>query len=68
MSLLLQIIAIYIEENIITKLQKLYSPPKKSRMGNKLPALFVKKPRCTGDLLPTCKIFIERPVEHPYII
>ena len=68
MSLLLQIIAIYIEENIITKLQKLYSPPKKSRMGNKSPVLFVTKPCCMGDLSPAYKIFIERPVEHPYII
>ena len=42
MSLLLEIIVIYIKENIITKLQKLYSPPRNSRVGNKLPAL-VKK-------------------------
>ena len=61
MSLLLQIIVIYIKENIITKLQKLYSPPKKSRVGNKSPVLFVKKPCCTGNLSPVCKILIERP-------
>ena len=30
-------------------------------MGNKSPALSVKKPLCTGDLLPVCKIFTERP-------
>ena len=51
---------IYIKENIITKLQKLYSPPKKSRTGNKSPALFVEKLRYTGDLSPMRKIFIER--------
>ena len=61
MSLLLQIIPIYIKENIITKLQKLYSPLKQSRPGNKSPVLFVKKPRYTGDLSPVRKIFIERP-------
>ena len=26
-----------------------------------MPALFLKNPRCTGDLLPARKIFIERP-------
>ena len=61
MSLLLEIIVIYIKENIITKLQKLYSLPRNSRVGNKLPVLFVKKLSCTGDLLPAHKIFIERP-------
>ena len=61
MSLLLEITMIYIEENIITKLQKLYSPPRNSRAGNKSPVLFVKKLSCMGDLSPTCKIFIERP-------
>ena len=52
----------YIKENIITKLQKLYSPPKNIWVGNKSPLLFLKKPLYTGYLLPTCKIFIERPV------
>ena len=61
MSLLLQIIVIYIKENIITKLQKLYSSPRNSRAGNKSPALFVEKPHCTGDLLPARKILIEKP-------
>ena len=51
-----------IKENIITKLQKLYSPPRNSRAGNKSPALFVKKPLCMGDLSLARKIFIERPV------
>ena len=60
MSLLLHIIVTYIKENIITKLQKLYSPPRNPRAGNKSPALFVKKPLCTGDLSPARKIFIER--------
>ena len=44
MSLLLHIIVTYIKENIITKLQKLYSLPRNPRAGNKSPALFVKKP------------------------
>ena len=61
MSLLLHIIATYVKENIITKLQKLYSLPRNPRTGNKSPTLFVKKPLCAGDLLPACKIFIERP-------
>ena len=51
----------YIKENIITKLQKLYSLPRNLRAGNKLVALFLKKPLCMGDLLSTLKIFIERP-------
>ena len=58
MSLLLHIIVTYIKENIITKL---YSPPRNPKAGNKSPALFVKKPLCTGDLSPALKIFIERP-------
>ena len=58
-SLLLHITMTYIKENI-TKLQKLYSPLRSPRVGNKLPALFEKKSLCTGDLLPTHKIFIER--------
>ena len=51
----------YIKENIITKLQKLYSPPRNPRVGHKSPVLFVKKPLCMSDLLPPCKIFVERP-------
>ena len=62
MSLLLHIIVTYIKENIIAKLQKLYSPPRNPRAGNKSPALFVKKPLYTGDLSPARKKFIERPV------
>ena len=61
MLLLLHIILTYIKENIITKLQRLYSPPRNARMGNKSPALLVKKPLSTGDLSTACKIFIERP-------
>ena len=61
MSLLLDIIMTYIKENIITKLQKLFSLPRNSRVGNKLPVLFVKKPFCTGDLSSMHKIFIESP-------
>ena len=32
-------------------------------VGNKSPALFVKKPLCKGDLLPAHKIFVKRPVK-----
>ena len=46
----------YIKESIITELQKLYSLPRKLRAGNKLPALFLKKRSCTGNLLPAHKI------------
>ena len=56
-----QITVTYIKENIITKLQKLYSPPRNVRAGNKSPMLFLKKPLCTSDLLPAHKIFIQRP-------
>ena len=49
------------KENIITQLQKLYSPPRNLTAGNKSPALFWKKPLCMGDLSPAYKIFIERP-------
>ena len=51
----------YIKENIIAKLQKLYSPPRNPIVGNKSPTLFVKKPLCKSDLSPAHKIFIERP-------
>ena len=54
-------IVTYIKESIITKLQKLYSPPRNLRVGNKSPVLFLKKQFRTGDLSPVCKIFIERP-------
>ena len=61
MLLLLHIIVTYIKENIVTKLKKLYSPPRNPRVRSKSPVLFVKKPLCTGDFLPVHKIFIERP-------
>ena len=60
MSLLLQIIYRFTLKRI-TKLQKLHYPPRNSRVGNKSPVLFVKQTRCTGDLSPARKIFIERP-------
>ena len=60
MSLLLHVIVTYIKENRISKLQKLYSSLRNSRAGNKLPALFVKKPLSMADLLPMRKIFIEK--------
>ena len=59
MLLVLHIIVTYIKENI--KLQKLNSLPRNLRVDNKSAALFVNKPLSTGDLLPACKIFIERP-------
>ena len=52
----------YVNENIIAKLQNLYSPPRNLRAGNKSPVLFLIKPLCTGDVSPSHKIFIERPV------
>ena len=58
----LHIIVTYIKENIITKLQKLHSLPRNLRAGIKLPTLFLKKPVWTADLVPLCKILIERPV------
>ena len=67
MSLLLHIIVTYIKENIITKLQKLYSPPRNARAVNKSSALFVKSLLCTDDLSPACKILIERPVVTVFI-
>ena len=51
MLLLLHVIVTYIKENIITKLQELYISPRNPRVGNKLLALFLKKPLCTGNLL-----------------
>ena len=62
MSLLLDVIVTYIKENIIKKLQKWYSQPRNPRVGNKSPVLFVKKSLCMGNLLPACKVFIERSV------
>ena len=60
----------YIKESIITKLQKLYSSPRNLRVGNKLPALFLKKRFWTGNLSPVHKIFIEMPAKdrHSSII
>ena len=51
----------YMKENIITKLQKLYSLPIKLTAGNKLLVLLLKNPPCTGDLSLACKIFTENP-------
>ena len=53
----------YITENTIGKLQKLYSPPRNLRAGNKLPALFLKEHLCTAKLSAACIIFIERPAQ-----
>ena len=58
---LLHIIVTHIEENIIKKLPKLYSPPRKPEAGSKSPVLLLKKPLRMGNLLPSCKISIERP-------
>ena len=54
MLLILHIVA-YIKENVITKLEKSYSPPRNSRMGNKLPVLFVKKPLSWAIYCPHAK-------------
>ena len=56
-----------IKENIITKLQKLYSLPKNLRVDNKLSVLFLKKPLHTGNLWPAHKIFIERSVIASFV-
>ena len=58
---LLHIIMTYIKENIIRKLQKLYSLPRNLREGTKSPALLSKKPLCTSNLSPVHKIFIKTP-------
>ena len=50
----------YIEENMITKLQKLYSLPRNPRRGINRPR-YLRKNLCTGNLSPVCKIFIKRP-------
>ena len=55
-------IMIFITENIITELNKIYSPSRKLRAGNKLPMLFLKERLRMGDLLHVHKIFIEKPV------
>ena len=44
MSLLLHIIVTCIKENIIIKLQNLYSPSRSPRAGNKSPTLFIERP------------------------
>ena len=51
-----------IKENIITKLQKVYSPLRNFRVCNKSPMLSLKKPLCMGHLKPGPKIFTEMPV------
>ena len=58
---LLHIIVTHIEENIIKKLPKIYSPPRKPEAGSKSPVLLLKKPLHMGNLLPSRKISIERP-------
>ena len=58
---LLHIIVTHIEENIIKKLPKIYSPPRKPEAGSKSPVLLLKKPLRMGNLLPSRKISIERP-------
>ena len=54
---LLHIIMTYIKENKITKWWKLYSRPRNLMVSNKLLVLFLKKPFCTGNLSPACKIY-----------
>ena len=56
-----------IKENIVTKLQKLYSLPRNLRAGNKSPVLFLRKRLGAGDLLPVHDFTIERPVILNYI-
>ena len=42
--------------------------PGNLRLGNKLPALFLKKPLCMGDLLPVHKIVIESPASVQFVM
>ena len=55
-KILLHIIVTYSKENMIPKLQKLYSLPRNPGASNKSPVLFVKKPLCMGNLSPARKI------------
>ena len=56
------IIVTYIKENVIAKLQKLWSLPRNLWAGNKSPMLLKKKKTvCTGDLSLVYKIFTGRP-------
>ena len=59
-NIFMYIIVTYIRENIITKLQKLYSPPRNLRARNEFPVVFIKKPLCMGNLSLPHKIFTER--------
>ena len=49
------------KENIIIKIQKLYSQPRNFRVCNKPPALFLKKRFYMSNLSLMCKIFNVRP-------
>ena len=51
----------YIKENVIIKLSKLCSSPRRIRAGNELPTLFLNKLPGMGNLSPMHKIFVERP-------
>ena len=55
MSLLLHIIVTYVKENIITKLQILYSQPRNLTAGNKSPTLLVKNLFAWEIYLPRAK-------------
>ena len=58
------IIVTYIKENVIAKLQKLWSLPRNLWAGNKSPMLLKKKKKktvCIGDLSLVYKIFTGRP-------
>ena len=56
---LLHIIVTYRKYNY--KMMKIIQSIINLKTGNKSPTLFLKKSLCAGNLLPTCKILIERP-------
>ena len=49
-------------------MMQIIQSPGNLRLGNKLPALFLKKPLCVGDLLPMHKIVIERPASVQFLM
>ena len=51
----------YIKENVIIKLSKLCSSPRRFKAGNELPTLFLNKLPGMGNLSLVHKIFVERP-------
>ena len=55
-------------EHAIKKLQNLCSLPRNFRAGIELPAPFLVKPLCASNLLPACKICIEKPAARFLVV